>query len=188
MKNNTIKRLIHKLIIRYVDFLALKATEVCTSNGKKTLNVDHIIEALKLINFDSHIKKLQAELDLNALQNEENNNLIKKDSTNNIEGAIGMKDLINKKRKSKKDKKTFEFTEDLLNEQMELFEKSKMENMQNCLFEGISVNNIPNQTGRIIRNGEAFLLNSNKKLKLDIIEQDLFAKERKSSQEEINFD
>ena len=51
---------------------------------------------------------------------------------------MGMKDIINKKRNSKKEKKTFEFTEDLLNEQMELFEKSKMENMQNYLYEGES--------------------------------------------------
>jgi len=41
----------------------------------------------------------------------------------------------------------------------------------------------------VISNGEALLLDSNKKMKLDIIEQDLFAKkERTSSQEEINFD
>jgi len=153
------------------------------------LNVDHIIEALKLINFDSHIKKLQAELDLDALQNEDANNLIKKDSNAIIEDSMGMKDLINKKRKSKKEKKTFEFTEDLLNEQMELFEKSKMENMQNYLYEGVSVNNISNSTGKIINSGEALLLDNNKKLKLDIIERDLFAKKnKKDSLQEINFD
>ncbi len=102
---------------------------------------------------------------------------------------MGMKDLINKKRKSKKEKKTFEFTEDLLNEQMELFEKSKMENMQNYLYEGVSYNNIGATGGRVISNGETLLLDNNKKMKLDIIEQDLFAKkERTSSQEEINFD
>jgi len=153
--------------------------------------VDHIIEALKQINFDSHIKNLQAELDLTALQNEDatTNNLSKKESTAVIEDSMGMKDLINKKRKSKKEKKTFEFTEDLLNEQMELFEKSKMENMQNYLYEGVSYNNIGATGGRVISNGEALLLDNNKKMKLDIIEQDLFAKkERTSSQEEINFD
>jgi hypothetical protein len=167
----------------------LKATEVCTSNGKKTLNVDHIIEALKLINFDSHIKKLQAELDLTALQNEDSNSLSKKESIPIIDDSMGMKDLINKKRKNKKEKKTFEFTEDLLNEQMELFEKSKMENMQNYLYEGISYNNIAATSGRVVSNGEAFLLDNNKKMKLDIIEQDLFTKkERTNSQEEINFD
>ena len=83
----------------------MKAIEVCTSNGKKTLNVDQIIEALKLINFDSHIKKLQAELDLTALQNEDLYSLSKKESIPIIDDSMGMKDLINKKRKNKKEKK-----------------------------------------------------------------------------------
>ena len=123
------------------------------------------------------------------MQNEDANNLSKKESTAAIDDSIGMKDLINKKRKSKKEKKTFEFTEDLLNEQMELFEKSKMENMQNYIYEGVSYNNIGATSGRVVNNGEALLLDNNKKLKLDIIEQDLFAKkERTNSQEEINFD
>lgn len=123
------------------------------------------------------------------MQNEESNNLTKKESAAIIDDSMGMKDLINKKRKSKKEKKTFEFTEDLLNEQMELFEKSKMENMQNYLYDGVSYNNIGAGDGRVVNNGEALLLDNNKKLKLDIIEQDLFAKkERTNSQEEINFD
>lgn len=130
---------------------------------------------MKLINFDSHIKKLQGELDLNALQNDD----IKKEQGK--EDPIGMKDLINKKRKSKKRKKTFEYNEDLLNEQMELFEKSKMENMQNYLYEGISTNNIN-------PGNESIVNENNSKLQLDIIEKDLFSKERKSSEEEINFD
>jgi hypothetical protein len=123
------------------------------------------------------------------LQNDDSNNLTKKESGAIIDDSMGMKDLINKKRKSKKEKKTFEFTEDLLNEQMELFEKSKMENMQNYLYDGVSYNNIGSAGGRLVNNGEGLLLDNNKKLKLDIIEQDLFAKkERTNSQEEINFD
>jgi hypothetical protein len=117
------------------------------------------------------------------LQNEEVN-LNKKESGPFIEDSMGMKDLINKKRKNKKEKKTFEFSEDLLNEQMELFEKSKMENMQNYLMEGVSVNNI-NHNGN---ESNALILENNKKLRLDIIEKDLFSKNRKNSEEEINFD
>lgn len=142
---------------------------------------------MKLINFNSHIKKLQGELDLNALQNDDANNLTKKESGVGIEDSMGMKDLINKKRKSKKDKKSFEYSEDMLNEQLELFEKSKKENMPNFLMEGISTNNFGNNN-LIVNNSDALRLENNKKLKLDIIEKDLFSKERKNSQEEINFD
>jgi len=61
--------------------------------------------------------------------------------------------------------------------------------MQNYLYEGISYNNLTATSGRVVSNGEAFLLDNNKKMKLDIIEQDLFTKkERTNSQEEINFD
>lgn len=162
----------------------MKASEICTSNGKKTLNIDHIIEALKEIKFDNHIRKLQCELDFSALENEENN-LIKKESVTNLEDSVGMKDLINKKRKNKKEKKNFEFTEDLLNEQMKLFEKSKMQNMQSHLTKtGINGNGSLNN----LKNGEDYLLKENsKKLKLENMEKNLFAEER-NNEEEQDFD
>lgn len=188
------------LFKRYVDYISTKATEVCTSYGKKTLNIDHILEALKLINFNSHIKKLQGELDFDKIINEKDDNLSNKKESQNLiyEDSIGMKDLINKKRKNKKDKKAFQYSEDMLNEQMELFEKSKMENMQNILMKGgcttLALNeeednytlntNIKNcKEGNFnIKNGQ------NKKLNLDIIEKNLFANEKKEYQEEVDFD
>ena len=56
---------------------------------------------------------------MTALENEENN-LNKKDSTAIIKDSIGMKDLINNKWKNKKDKKTFEYSEDMLNKQKKI--------------------------------------------------------------------
>lgn len=165
----------------------MEATKVCTSHGKKTLNIDHILEALKLINFNSHIKKLQGELDFNKLENEEINLRKKETNGGNLEesSAIGMKDLINKKRKNKKDKKTFEFSEDMINEQMQLFEKSKMENMPNILMRGTpsaNLNNINSKENAVLKDG-------NKKLKLDnVMEKSLFANEKKTIEEEVDFD
>ena len=174
------------LFHRYVDHLSLKATEVCSSHGKKTLNTDHILEALKLINFNSHIKKLQGELDLNNMENEENT-LTKKESNALVcEDSIGMKDLINKKRKNKKDKKTFEFSEDMLKEQDKLFEKSKIENMQNILMRGTSTTGNRNNISTYEEN--AVLKEDNKKLKLDIMEKNLFANDKKTYEEEVDFD
>ena len=118
------------------------------------------------------------------MENEENN-LNKKDSSAAIvDDSMGMKDLINKKRKNKKDKKTFEYSEDMLNEQMELFEKSKMENMQNFLLRGTTATNVNNiNYGR-----DSLLKEDNKKMKLDIMEKNLFANDRKGSEEELDFD
>ena len=170
---------------RYVDHLALEATKVCTSHGKKTLNIDHILEALKLINFNSHIKKLQEELDKQTLLENEEINLNRKESNGgNLEdsSAIGMKDLINKKRKNKKDKKTFEFSEDMINEQMQLFEKSKMENMPNMRTSSANLNNINSKENAVLKD-------CNKKLKLDnVMEKSLFANEKKTIEEEVDFD
>jgi hypothetical protein len=153
-------------------------------HGKKTLNIDHILEALNLINFNSHIKKLQGELDLNNMENEDNSVTKKESNGLVVEDSIGMKDLINKKRKNKKDKKVFEYSEDMLNEQNQLFEKSKLENMQ--LMRGTSSTGNMNNISTTIDN--AVLNENNKKLKLDIMEKNLFANNKKAYEEEVDFD
>lgn len=139
---------------------------------------------MNLINFNGHIKKLQGELDLNNMENEENA-LAKKESNGLVvEDSMGMKDLINKKRKNKKDKKHFEYSEDMLNEQNKLFEKSKMENMQ--LMRGTPSSGNINNISTSIEN--AVLNENNKKLKLDIMEKNLFANNKKAYEEEVDFD
>lgn len=143
---------------------------------------------MKLINFNSHIKKLQGELDLNKIENEDNNNLNRKESNTLVaEDSMGMKDLINKKRKHKRDKKTFEFSEDMLNEQMELFEKSKMETMQNILMTGAQSANA-NSNNINTQEENALLKEDNKKVRLDIMEKNLFANDKKAYEEDVDFD
>jgi hypothetical protein len=128
-----------------------------------------VIQALKQMNFDSHIKLMTSEMDLAVLQNEEKSKEI-------IEDAQEMKDLNNKhKKKNKKKKRQHELNEDMINEQMELFEKSKLENM-NLMYSQIEST----------VNKEYMLMNNNKKMKLDEIEQELFSSCTKN--EEIDFD
>ena len=115
----------------------------------------------------------------------EDNSVTKKESNGLVvEDSIGMKDLINKKRKNKKDKKVFEYSEDMLNEQNQLFEKSKLENMQ--LMRGTSSTGNMNNISTTIDN--AVLNENNKKLKLDIMEKNLFANNKKAYEEEVDFD
>jgi hypothetical protein len=147
---------------------------ICTDKGKKTLNVDHVIEALKSINLDSHIKLLSAELDLSELQNDDNKEVV-------IENSLNMKDLINKQKKKNRKKVKHEFNEDDVNEQMELFERSKMQNMQSFLntqqeVAYISEGNMYSAHGEII---------GNKKAKFEQIE-DMFNGNKK--EEEFDFD
>lgn len=147
------------------------ASQICTEKGKKTLNVDHVIQALKTMNLDSHIKKLTSELDLSALQNEEKKEM--------IEDAQEMKDLINQqKKKSRKRKRQIEFTEEMANEQMTLFAKAKMDNLQNIILTQSQSQEFSAEP----TNG--MIVNGHKKMRID--EKDIFSS--KNQNEEVDFD
>lgn len=156
------------------------ASLICAEKGKKTLNVDHVIEALKRMNFDPHIKKLTSELDLSAIEKEENaNELVLQKSSQE------MKDLINKqKRKVKRRKKHRDFDEDMVQEQLKLFEQSKIESMQE-MNQNYYNNIFP---GEAHLKGNSLHLSNNKKMRIDQIEMDLFAKESNNNHEEEDFE
>jgi histone H3/H4 len=112
--------LIDKLTIRYITYLSQISSDICNESGKKTLNINHILEALKKLGLESHIKLLQAELKLDVSQE------ALELGQNEVDE---MKDRINQKKKKRKDKKKndIEFNEELKNEQMKLFEMSRIE-------------------------------------------------------------
>ena len=60
--DRNIYQLIDKISRRYVNYVSSLGSQICTKNGKKTLNIEHILEALKAMNFDNHIKLLTKEL------------------------------------------------------------------------------------------------------------------------------
>ena len=168
------------MLIRYVNQISTIASHICTEKGKKTLNVDHVIQALKTMNFENHIKKLTSELDLSACQNEEKSKEI-------IEDAQEMKDLINQqKKKNKKKKKPVEFTEEMANEQLNLFAKANMmmtstvgDNTEVISVSSGGINNINFED-------QSLRVNGNKKMRLDI-EKDIFSSNLNNN-EEVDFD
>lgn len=140
-------------------------TLICTEKGKKTLNIEHIIEALQQMKFEAHIKKLTSELDLSSIEND-----AKFDEK--YEDAMEVKDLINKqKKKSKKRKRAPEFNEELANEQELLFEQAKL----NMILTHSKDNLNPDD-----------LSSNNKRMKLEQIEKDLF--DSRTLEDEENFD
>jgi hypothetical protein len=184
-----------------VNHISTIASQVCTEKGKKTLNVDHVIQALKLMNFENHIKKLTSELDLTACQNEEKGKEI-------IEDAQEMKDLINQqKKKNKKKKRPIEFTEEMANEQLNLFASANIMMAVGDSRNGTNGNhhnhhNHDNHNhddhhtasevehdfrSSDIQDSNSKRVNGNKKMRLDQIENDLFAY-TKNKNEEIDFD
>ncbi len=167
---------------------------MCTEKGKKTLNVDHVIQALKLMNFENHIKKLTLELDLTACQNEEKGKEI-------IEDAQEMKDLINQqKKKNKKKKRPIEFTEEMANEQLNLFASANIMmavgdsrngsngiNGNHHTSSEVQSNITDKSSDKFLQDSNYKKVNGNKKMRLDQIENDLFAFTKHKS-EEIDFD
>jgi hypothetical protein len=131
------------------------------------------------MNFENHIKKLTSELDLSACQNEDKGKEI-------IEDAQEMKDLINQqKKKNKKKKRPIEFTEEMANEQLNLFASAN-------IMMAYGEPNVIGQNGNSNKNGNlpeenSLRVNGNKKMRLDQIENDLFAS-KMNKNEEIDFD
>ena len=148
------------------------------------------------MNFDNHIKKLTSELDLSSLQNEEKNKEI-------IEDAQEMKDLINQqKKKNKKKKKHFEFTEEMANEQLNLFAKANMmmTSSSNNIIEEVEeyaaledegqreIVNEVNQINQTNFNSSSLRKNGNKKMKLDHNFDEIFEATSINKNEEVDFD
>ncbi len=159
------------------------ASQICTEKGKKTLNVEHVIEALRHMNFEDHIKKLSSELDLSSCNNEDKVKEI-------FEDAQEMKDLINQqKKKTKKRKRNIEFTEEMANEQLILFAKAKMDHdfkafnpnqpMPNNFDGGNNINN-----GNILNAaGDTNILYANRKSIMEKFGGDLFTSENKNEED-----
>ena len=134
--------LIDKISLSYINYLSSLGFQICSKNGKKTLNIEHILEALKTMNFNKHIKLLTNELSIKELENDE---IEEKELEIKYEDNMNMKQLINRKKKSNKRKRAYENKEDLeelAREQREMFEQARLEQMNQELNENIIQNQI----------------------------------------------
>ena len=103
----------------YVNYLSSFGSKICIESGKKTLNIEHVIEALKQMNFNKHIDLLVKDLPVGENDPAKlkrlikfffnNKKLIKK--INNDFSKIIIEDIyhIKCKNKEKKKKKANEF-------------------------------------------------------------------------------
>ena len=134
--------LIDKISLTYINYLSSLGFQICSKNGKKTLNIEHILEALKTMNFNKHIKLLTNELSIKELENDE---IEEKELEIKYEDNMNVKQLINRKKKSNKRKRAYENKEDLeelAREQREMFEQARLEQMNQELNENIIQNQI----------------------------------------------
>ena len=113
----------------YVAYLSSLGSKICLKSGKKTLNIEHVIEALRQMNFKNHIDLLVKDLpngekDPEKLKILTNVNL-SQDDDENIENN-NLKKLINKKKKRGSRKK---------NAIMDENEKEAIKKMQDAMYE-----------------------------------------------------
>ena len=90
--------LIDKISLTYINYLSSLGFQICSKNGKKTLNIEHILEALKTMNFNKHIKLLTSELSIKEMENEDK--LEEKELEIKYEDHMNVKQLINRKKKN----------------------------------------------------------------------------------------
>jgi hypothetical protein len=134
--------LLDKISLTYINYLSSLGFQICSKNGKKTLNIEHILEALKTMNFNKHIKLLTNELSIKELENDE---IEEKELEIKYEDNMNVKQLINRKKKSNKRKRAYENKEDLeelAREQREMFEQARLEQMNEQMNEHIIQNQI----------------------------------------------
>ena len=135
--------LIDKISLTYINYLSSLGFQICSKNGKKTLNIEHILEALKTMNFNKHIKLLTSELSIKEMENEDQ--LEEKELEIKYEDHMNVKQLINRKKKTNKRKRPYETQEDLeelAREQREMFEQARLEQMNEQMNENIIQNQI----------------------------------------------
>ena len=117
--------MLDKISRLYVYHISSFGAKICTDCGKKTLNLEHIFEALKAMKFDEHIEKLVKDVkdikngEIDTFKYDQLEEEQKKENAN-------LKQLINKKKKRGGRKKKYFENED---------ERAKMKEEQEKMFE-----------------------------------------------------
>jgi hypothetical protein len=117
--------MLDKISRLYVYHISSLGAKICTDCGKKTLNLEHVFEALKTLKFDEHIEKLVKDVkdinngEIDTLKYDQLEEEQKKENAN-------LKQLINKKKKRGGRKKKYFENED---------ERAKMKAEQEKMFE-----------------------------------------------------
>lgn len=108
----------------YVTHISSLGAQICTKCGKKTLNLEHIFEALREMKFTKHINLLGEGLKFIKSEDIDSSNYEQKEEEKNRENK-NLKQFINKKKKRGGRKKKYFENED---------ERAKMKEMQEQMF------------------------------------------------------
>ena len=96
--------MLDKISRQYVTYISSYGAKICTECGKKTLNLEHILEALKKMKFEKHIEKLVEHLKKNGEIDTSKYDQLEDEKKNENKN---LKQLINKKKKRGGTKKKY---------------------------------------------------------------------------------
>ena len=178
--------MLDKISRYYVTFISKVGAQICEDWKKKTLNLEHIFEALKQLKFQKHIELLAKESKTGEKDKEED-----EDEEKNFENK-NLKKMINKKKKRNGRKKKYyeneEEKKDMIEAENKIFEDARLEMMkeenQLLMNQNLNVDNEANEeNGNEIDNNENEKEKNEDNAKLD---KNLFIDN--GGEEDINFD
>ena len=182
--------MLDKISRYYVTFISKVGAQICEDCKKKTLNLEHIFEALKQLKFHKHIELLAAES-----KNGEDDGKEEEDEEKKFENK-NLKQMINKKKKrGGRKKKYYENEEErdaMIREENELFEEARLDmiNEERRLLEQRQENQEIENNGNIQENEEKENnLNQEEKQKNEKgekIDDNIFI--NNAGEDDINFD
>ena len=188
--------MLDKISRQYVTYISSYGAKICTECGKKTLNLEHILEALKKMKFQKHIEKLVEHLKKNGEIDTSKYDQLEDEKKNENKN---LKQLINKKKK-RGGRKAKCFEDEKERDEMKKAQARMFENQMENL--GYTINNGENEENENCDEGnenKSIDLNEQKgkednidndknkeKDKYDEIDKKLFIKN--GGDEDINFD
>ena len=171
--------MLDKISRYYVTFISKVGAQICEDWKKKTLNLEHIFEALKQLKFHKHIELLAKESKTGENEDEEKN----------FENK-NLKKMINKKKKRNKKKWIYENEEekkDMIEAENKIFEDARLEMMkeenQLLMNQNLNEDEGNEENGNEIGNNENEKEKNEDNAKLD---KNLFIDN--GGEEDINFD
>ena len=190
--------MLDKISRYYVTFISKVGAQICEDWKKKTLNLEHIFEALKQLKFQKHIELLMKESKSGEGDNEEEEDEEKKYENKNL------KQMINKKKKrGGRKKKYYENDEEkdaMIDLENKIFEEARLdmikeerrllgEKQENEDFENNDINlneGHENENEQQQENKGDDINDNEKEKKLEGINDNLFIDN--AGEEDINFD
>ena len=180
--------MLDKISRQYVTYISSYGAKICTECGKKTLNLEHILEALKKMKFEKHIEKLVEHLKKNGEIDTSKYDQLEDEKKNENKN---LKQLINKKKKRGGRKKKY-FEDENERDEMKRLQAKMFEEARNDMNRQQEQNQMENFESNFINGeneeNENLDEENNKEINLDEEKEKEDAKDNDKNKEKNKYD